>query len=56
VESDVEAAECSRTCQCIADRVQVEDFWQPLMQNGLSEAQMSRYFEIADECRISGDG
>ncbi len=56
VESDVEAAQCRRTCLCIADRVQGEDFWQPLMQNGLTQAQMSRYFEIADECRISVGG
>lgn len=56
VESELEAAQCSRTCRCLADRVQEEDFWQALMQNGLSEAQMSRYFAIADECRIAGGG
>ena len=56
VESDVEAAQCRRTCLCIADRVQGEDFWQPLMQNGLTQVQMSRYFEIADKCRISVGG
>jgi uncharacterized membrane protein len=44
---------CGRACACIADRVQSEGFWRPLMLNELSQEQTTRYFAIAEQCRVS---
>ena len=50
-ESEVDAAICGRTCDCLAERSQAEGLWADLMRQTLTAEGERRYFTLADECR-----
>jgi uncharacterized membrane protein len=56
VEAEVDPDVCRRTCECTAERVQLEGFWNDLMRQALNGEDEQRYFAIADACRAESGG
>lgn len=55
VGSEVEPGLCTRICGCLVERAQAEDIWGGLARNALTSDQTTRYYELADQCRISAE-
>jgi uncharacterized membrane protein len=50
-DAGTEGESCERVCACLTERSDAEGLAAPLLSNTLSESQLTRYFEIAGQCR-----
>jgi uncharacterized membrane protein len=51
VESEVDPDICRRTCECTAERSQLEGLWNDVMRQALTAEDQRRYYAIVDACR-----
>ncbi len=54
VGSELDADLCRRTCGCLVEQTKSEDLWSGLVGNTLTGDQITRYYELADQCRAAG--